>query len=805
MNRMFSAIGRTVVTHRWKVILLWVAFLAFGIVYAPRLQEVFEREFVTGNTGDSQAAADVIGAEFSDRSPYQQQLVLKSDSLTVDDPEYGQAVDSVVAAANATGLIVSVDSYFSTGSTSFVSEDGRTTYALLNLRSKTHSDGMTSSGKVMDAVAEVETPEWLSAYVTGLEASHADISAASQESMKRAEMVGLPIAVLVLVFVFGALVAAGLPLLIGMLSIAIGLALAFVVGQFMDLSVFLESFATMIGLGVGIDYALFMVTRYRAERTDGHEVNTAVVEAVTHAGRAIAFSGFAVVIGLLALLATGEPTIISIGIGGILVVLVAMAAALTLLPAVLSLLGDRIEAPRSLSQLIRSAHQGGFWHRWAGAVMRRPVLYAVFGLGVIALLAWPTLTLKTGSMGVRMLGTEAQSRQGFEVISEEFGAGLVSPVQIVVSSPGGIDEPEAVAGIYRLTEAIEADGRFDGAVGLASAGPGLSLEEYQALYADDFARVPAEMAGELRQIVNIDRGGDTTVVLAMLRDGPSAESSRGAVRALRNEIVPSIPELRGATVLVGGFTALEMDMTDALYSRFPIVIGLILAATFVLLMVLLRSILIPLKAVVMNLLSVFAAYGVLVLVFQMGIGDSLLGFEAVGYVNWVTPVLLFAILFGLSMDYEVFMMSRMRELHDQGHSNEESVSLGLERTGGVITGAAAIMVVVFSAFVLSPIIVMKEIGFGLALAIFLDATLIRIILVPAMMKLMGDWNWWLPSFLESALPELELAGEGYAPISACGCRPFGCQCGSSPCTCGSQAAPWYANQAPPPVHKKAGS
>jgi len=287
--------------------------------------------------------------------------------------------------------------------------------------------------------------------------------------------------------------------------------------------------------------------------------------------------------------------------------------------------------------------------------------------------------------------------------------------------------------------------------------------------------------------VNVDSGADATVVLALLPDDAGADSSRDAVRALRNDIIPSVPELRGGQVLVGGATALEMDVSDALYSRFPIVIGLILAGTFVLLMVLLRSILIPLKAVVMNLFSVFASYGLLVLVFQKGVGDSLLGFESVGSVNWVTPVLLFAILFGLSMDYEVFLMSRMRELHDRGHSNEDAVATGLERTGGVITGAAAIMVVVFAAFMLSPIIVVKELGFGLAAAVLLDATLVRIVLVPAAMKLMGDWNWWLPSFLARVLPRVELEGEGYVPLSTCGCDPRGCVCGASPCTCDSLA------------------
>ncbi len=294
---------------------------------------------------------------------------------------------------------------------------------------------------------------------------------------------------------------------------------------------------------------------------------------------------------------------------------------------------------------------------------------------------------------------------------------------------------------------------------MTTLAPGLELDDYQALYADDFRAVPAELSGPLGNFVNLDGDADTTVIMGHLAIDPSSPQAWDTVAAVRSEIIPTVDELDRAEVLVGGTSAIEADASRALYDRFPIVVGIILAATFVMLMILFRSVLIPLRAVILNLLSVLAAYGLLVIVFQNGLGESVLDFTSTGTVNWVTPVLLFAILFGLSMDYEVFLLSRIREAHDRGYSNEHAVAVGLERTAKVITGAAAIMVVVFGAFVLSSILLMKELGFALAAAVLLDATIVRIILVPATMRLLGEWNWWLPGWLDRLLPRVVLEPE----------------------------------------------
>lgn len=766
MNSPFARLGARVVRHPGTVILAWLLLLGAGAILAPRLTEDFQRPLTAADTGDSQVAAELLARDFGAGSSYREVLVATSASHTFDDPEYRGAVQSLIEAARRTGRVASVESDISGANPALVSADRHTTYVVLGLTSTTHADGMIAAQQIIAAVRDAPASSGLQAYVTGEEAAHADLTVASQSSIEQAETIGLPVALVVLAFVFGALVAAALPVAVGMVGITIALAIAFLVGQLVDLSVFVQNFAVMLGLGLGIDYSLFLLSRYRAERRTGSPIEQALVTSVTHAGRAITFSGLTVAIGLLALLATGDPTTASIGLGGALVVPVTVGAALTLLPALIALLGDRLESPRPLTQVIARLHHRGFWSAWAWRVMHRPMRYLLAGLALVVILALPVLSFHTGFLGtgVSLLPPDAQSRQGAELLARNFGAGLTSPVEIVVQAPDGAGSPRTLAGIDALTRAIQADRRFADVLSLANVMPGATLAQEAAMYADGFAAVPAAARPALAQLVDLSSGADTTLIEARLAQDPGGSTSQAAVRDLRTTVIPGISELAGDTVVVGGGTALEMDIVDALVARLPLVVGMILAATFLLLLMLLRSVVIPLKAIAMNLLSVVAAYGLLVAVFQFGWGASLLGITPPGSVQWEVAVLLFAALFGLSMDYEVFLASRIREGHDRGLSNEEAVAHGLEETGGVITGAAAIMVVVFGAFVLSPIMVMKEMGFGLAAAVLIDATLVRVVLVPATMRLLGHWNWWLPGALERRLPRtlaLE-AGEGGA-------------------------------------------
>jgi RND superfamily putative drug exporter len=544
-----------------------------------------------------------------------------------------------------------------------------------------------------------------------------------------------------------------------LLAILLTLAGAFVLGHVVPVSVFVQNIASMIGLGVGIDYSLFVLNRFRYERQLGKDPEAAAAATVAHAGKAVAFSGLTVIIGLSSLLVPSSSILRSVAMGGIMAVLAAALAALSLLPVLLVYLGDWIEEPRRLTRLMSRLGRAGFWHSWAMGVMRRPAVFIVLGLAALIALAVPATGLRTGALGVKMLGDDAQSRRGYDLIAESFGAGRIGPVQVVVQPEGSLTDPTTVAAVYELSAALDADPRVDEARSYAYFDPEWSLADYQRVFAGGFDALPEESRQSLARVVNLEGGADTALVFATLYSEPESEEADSLVGDLRSEIIPSIEGLRGYRVLVGGPTALERDVRLELYGKYPLVVAFVLAATFVLLTILFRSLVIPAKAVFMNLLSLFAAYGFLVLVFQDGHGDDLLGFTSAGFVNWVTPVMLFCILFGLSMDYEVFLLSRIREFRDRGHGTRESVAMGLERTGGVISGAALIMIVVFSAFALSPIIIVKELGLSLAVAVFLDATIIRVLLVPSLMRVLGPWNWWLPAPLAKILPAISLEAE----------------------------------------------
>lgn len=770
MHTAFHVLGIWVVARRRLVLTIWTALFLLGLAFAPRLQEVFERQEITGGTGESEEALRIVSDKFGKQGSFTQVLVLRSDDIPVDDSRYQEAALSLLDAARATGVVSGTYSFFETGDTSLVAEDGRTTYAYVDLDSQSTAQAYRDADKLLKAVKGASKPPWLVAYVTGQEAANAETIEISQKSLLQAEAVGFPVAMVVLVFVFGALVAAGLPLLMGLMATLLTLAGAFVFGYFVPISVFVQNIASMIGLGVGIDYSLFALNRFRYERRLGKDPEAASVATVTHAGKAVAFSGLTVMIGLSALAVPDSPILRSVAIGGIMAVLVAVMAALTLLPPLLVDLGDWIEAPQRLTRFLGRFERAGFWHGWALGVMKRPVLFIGLGLVALVALAVPAAGMRTGALGARMLGEGAQSRLGYDVMAESFGAGRLGPVQVVVQPDADLTDPATVVAVHELSAAVDADPRVEEVKSYAYFDPDLSLADYESIFAQGFDALPEDARSSLARLVNLDSGADTALVLAFLNVDPDSEEADSLVEDLRSEIVPAVEDLDGANVVVGGTTARQRDLRLELYTKFPLVVGVVLAATFVLLTILFRSLVIPAKAVLMNLVSLFAAYGFLVIVFQHGFGADLLGFSSAGFVNWLTPVMLFCILFGLSMDYEVFLLTRIREFRDRGLDTRDSVAMGLERTGGVITGAALIMIVVFSAFALSPIIVVKEVGLTLAVAVFLDATIIRVLLVPSVMRLLGPWSWWLPAPLAKVLPAVALETEEEEEPAATGRR-----------------------------------
>ena len=574
-------------------------------------------------------------------------------------------------------------------------------------------------------------------YLVGQPTIWAGMQEISKEDLAKAEGIGFPIVALILLVVFGSLAAAALPLALGFVSVLVTGALIYFISLQVSTSVFVTNMASMIGIGVAVDYSLFILARYREEREAGHEKDEARALALTTSGLAVTFSGLAVIISLAGLWMVDNQALRSMALGAMTVVAVSILTATTLLPVLIATLGDRVlpggivgrgagffrrrfYRRRTPEQI--AAGDNRFWEAWTARVMARPWTAIVAVAAVLLVLAAPVLSLKTGNEALKQFPADSDVRVGSELASAQLGGGT-DPLQIVAT--------------------------FDGEPTAADRG---------ATWA--FTRELRETPG-VGSVAPPSYAGDSVLVQATPTAESESEAAMALVDRLRDDVVPASALGGLATVDVGGETARNHDVDDQISGSMWKIVLFVLALSFLVLMVMLRSLILPLKAVLMNLLSIGAAFGVLVVVFQWGWLDGFLGFESQGAVNTIDVPLIFAVVFGLSMDYEVFLMSRIRERYMEHGDNERAVAEGLSRSARTISSAALIMTAVFAVFVLTGVPSIKELGLGCAVAIALDATLVRLILVPAAMKLMGDWNWWMPSWLDRLLPDLSFeSGSG---------------------------------------------
>jgi uncharacterized membrane protein YdfJ with MMPL/SSD domain len=635
----------------------------------------------------------------------------------------------------------------------------RTGAAMLPLRSERSSDLLIDSATTLRSDLSPGSAEGgVTTYLAGQPTIWAGMQELSKEDLAKAEAGGFPIVALILLVVFGSLAAAALPLALGFISVMVTGALIYFISLNIETSVFVTNMASMIGIGVAIDYSLFILARYREERRAGRSEEEARAEALATSGLAVTFSGLAVIVSLAGLWMVDNQALRSMALGAMTVVAVSILTATTLLPALISMLGDRVmpggivasalrwitrpfqgsratpgrgsESPSISTSLGsrgsrgRGAIDSTFWAAWTRRVMARPWVSVLSVAAVLLFLAIPVLSMTTGTEALNQFPKDSDVRAGNELASQQLGGGT-DPVQIVASFDGPVDRA-AIAAFARRVEATP---------GVSSVAP------------------PAFSGGKV-----------------LIQATPSAPSESDAavalVERLRNAVVPSTQLNRVATVDVGGETARSHDVRALISGSMWKIILFVLALSFLVLMAMLRSLLLPLKAVLMNLLSIGAAYGVLVAVFQWGWFDSVLGFESQGALDTINVPLIFAVVFGLSMDYEVFLMSRIRERYMEHGDNERAVAEGLSTSARTISSAALIMTCVFAVFVLTGVPSIKELGLGCAVAIALDATLVRLILVPAAMKLLGEWNWWMPSWLDRLLPDFSFDAGSAEPAKA---------------------------------------
>jgi putative drug exporter of the RND superfamily len=725
------SLARASSRHPWRTITAWLLLLvAGGVLSSLLLSDALTTEVDFTNEPESKRASQLVEDRLRGPERDTELVIVTSENLTVEDEAYRSFVGQVQGAITALGdgVVRSVGSYLTEQGP--VSEDGRTTILPVVLAGEDVDLAADQALRLAAAIDGTEVPEGFRTLIGGPATLSNDFNEIVEEDLATGEGIGIVMALIVLVVVFGAVVAGLVPIVVAVGSIAIAFGASALVGLVFDLSFFITNIITLIGLAVGIDYSLFIVSRYREERRRGHEKMEAIAEAAGTASRAVLFSGMTVVLALLGLLLVPSTIFRSLGMGAILVVVISVAASLTLLPAVLAKLGDRVNSLRIRRHAgDQAGTRGGFWDRVSRGVMRRPVLSLVSAAGVLVAASLSFFSIHLGSSGVSTVPDDVRSKQAFVLLAENFSGGQADPVEIVIDGP--IASPEVRAGIEELESSMRADPAF---------GPAGSLE--------------------------VNEPADLAVLSAPFRSDPLSDASVEALRRLRAEYVPQAFDDTSVEVLVGGTTATNVDFFDQIETYTPIVFVFVLGLSFLLLTVVFRSLVVPAKAIVMNLLSVGAAYGLIVLFFQQNVGPGFvkdiaewLNFRQVEAIEAWLPLFLFSILFGLSMDYHVFLLARIRERFDQTGDNTESVAHGLRTTGGLITGAALIMVAVFAGFAAGRLVPLQQMGFGLAVAVLLDATIVRSVLVPATMKLLGAWNWYLPAWLRW-LPELKVEGTG---------------------------------------------
>jgi len=751
----FAAWGRFVYRYRWATLVGSGVLLAFSIAGLAMGGTLQSGGPLTSNLESAQASrllnSDLSsgGGPTTPMSTFD--FIYKSNTLMVGDPAYKDAVTASLQPIHLDPRINSLISPYvvpPSSAQSLTSKDGHEALVLVqvlgtgqqalntytDLRSKVHSSTLTITG-------------------TGFVPVNHAFNTTLETDLQRAELVTLPVTLVLLVLIFAGLVAAGLPMGVGVLTILGGIGGTFFLNRFTDVSQYALNIVTLIGLGVSIDYSLFIVNRFRDELAKGSSREEAIATTIATAGRAITFSGLTVAVGLSTMLFYQGTFMASMGAAGAIVVAVALVYGLTFLPALLAIIGPGVNRLRL--PIFRYRSTGGFWHGLATWVMKRPVVVLVPTVLLLVIAAIPFLSLRLANGNVDMLPSHIEARQGYDRLVADFPGRDQTTFNVVVNYPDGAPLTAArIADQYALDRRIAAIPGVLHTSSIYDLDPNLTLADYQAMYAGDTSQLPPAA----RQMVAGMVGKHVVLIQAQSSYDPSSDGARNILKAIRDGQGVG----GGGQVLVGGETAIDVDVIKFIYDRTPLAVGTVVLVTYLLLFLLTGSVVLPLKAVILNFLSIGASFGALVFIFQQGHFSNLLGFTPQS-LDPSIPVILFSIVFGLSMDYEVLLVSRMHEEYIRLGDNTAAVASGLERTGRLITGAAAIMFAVFMAFGLAEVVIIKAIGIGLAIAVAIDATIVRSLVVPAVMRLLGDVNWWAPKPLRWFYERIGIGDLGVEP------------------------------------------
>jgi putative drug exporter of the RND superfamily len=745
MTGVLYRLAQFCVRRRFAVLVVWLVLAVVLVAVSHRLgDDTNDNLSLPGS--DSQRAADTLARSFPDQANGTSPIVIHAATGKLTEAKYAAAVNEAAADVAKAANVASVVNPLTPQGASALSKDQATGYLSVTLAVSPGSISVSEAQAIVDAAQPAKA--------AGLQVDTGGQlgQKLSKPSTESSELIGIIAAIVILTLTFGTFVAALLPILNAVVALAIALAVIRLLGHVTTVPSVAPTLATMIGLGVGIDYALFVVTRHFRGLGEGLELDESLARATATSGGAVFFAGCTVTIALVSLIVADIPLVTTMGLMAGVAVVIAVLAALTLLPAGLAIAGPHINSLRVREPRSDSAAHAGMWSRWANSVARRPLLGGLAGLAILLPLTIPLLSLNLGQADIAALPTSTTARRAYDLIAENFGAGVNGPLLVAVTLGSPAKAPAKPSTQSSSTQ---------GSSSSAQSDPRVADPRLQTLQKD----VAAEHGVAATTPIEIDKPGTTAYFNAIATTGPAEKATEEVVGAMRSSVIPNAEKGTDLRADIGGSTAGYVDLASGISEKLPLQILVVIALSFVLLLLAFRTVVIPAQAAVMNLLSIGASYGVLTAVFQYGWLSGLIGLEGPVPVVSYVPLFMFAVLFGLSMDYEVFLVSQIEEHVHAGEDNRRSVISGLVSSARVITAAALIMVFVFGSFVLNGDPTIKQFGVGLAVAVVLDATVVRCLLVPAVMLLMGERNWWMPSWIDRAVPHISIEGGEFFEVA----------------------------------------